>query len=290
MQINNRGENMKILYKQQDSNENTAFSSLKINNTYLKQLSVNKDSFGIAGKAHHHTCYEIHLVTAGHQTYRVGNKNYEINANSFLMIPPHTKHKLIDYSNIAEKFSITFITENSKIRSKIAQSFSAQSAGRISENLSFINAEYCKKLSSSTKLIENALFETIVHILRLSGYSEEPSVDFNANENTRLTLAKQFIKDNIELSPTVEDVAKYCNLSTRQLTRLFIDNDTITPLSYIQKHKIKLIQQLLANDTLSLKEISEKLNFNNEYYFNSFFKKYAGMPPGEYRAMHRVEK
>jgi AraC-like DNA-binding protein len=37
--------------------------------------------------------------------------------------------------------------------------------------------------------------------------------------------------------------------------------------------------------TSSIKDISEIMHFNNEYYFNAFFKKYSGMPPGEYRKM-----
>ena len=42
---------------------------------------------------------------------------------------------------------------------------------------------------------------------------------------------------------------------------------------------------VMNESELSLKEISERLNFANEYYFNTFFKKYSGMTPGEYRKM-----
>ena len=278
---------MKILYKQPEVSKNSSFALLKLTNTYLKQLAVIKDSFGIAGKDHHHTCYEIHMVTTGHQTYKIGNKNYKIDAGNFLLIPPHTKHQLIDYSDKAEKFSITFITENPKIRSKITNCVLTNISGRIMDNLLFIKSEYNNKLSTTKSITENSLFESIVLILRACGLIEEGVGENSTNENTRLSLAKQFIKDNIELSPTVDDVAKYCNLSPRQLTRLFLCSDGISPLSYIQKQKVELIQHLLTDEDMSLKEISEKLNFNNEYYFNSFFKKYAGMPPGEYRAMHK---
>jgi AraC-like DNA-binding protein len=44
-----------------------------------------------------------------------------------------------------------------------------------------------------------------------------------------------------------------------------------------------MIEKLLSDPSLSLRQISEKMEFNNEYHFNSFFKKYAGMTPGAYR-------
>ena len=47
----------------------------------------------------------------------------------------------------------------------------------------------------------------------------------------------------------------------------------------------RIIEKLLSDPTLSLREISEIMGFNNEYYFSTFFKKHGGSPPGEYRRM-----
>ena len=35
-------------------------------------------------------------------------------------------------------------------------------------------------------------------------------------------LAKQYISDNVDSAPSVPEVAAYCHLSCRQLTRLFL--------------------------------------------------------------------
>lgn len=87
-------------------------------------------------------------------------------------------------------------------------------------------------------------------------------------------------------SPGVVDVATYCYLSTKQLTRIFQKYEGVTPGEYIIKRRIVKIESLLADASLSLKQVSMMMNFDNEYYFNAFFKKYSGMPPGEYRKMH----
>lgn len=100
----------------------------------------------------------------------------------------------------------------------------------------------------------------------------------------RIYMAKQYIADNIDLSPNVDDVASYCYLSSKQLTRLFHKYENTTPAAYIRKLKTARIESLLASD-MSLKSISEKLNFSDEFHFNSFFKTNSGMSPGEFRKM-----
>ena len=96
---------------------------------------------------------------------------------------------------------------------------------------------------------------------------------------------KQYIKDNIASKITVSDVAAYCFLGTKQLTRLFDKYEDITPLCYIHKQKIKYIDSLLL-DGYALKDISEKMNFSSEYYFNNFYKKSTGISPGRFKKTH----
>ena len=98
-------------------------------------------------------------------------------------------------------------------------------------------------------------------------------------------MAKQYIEDNVELNPSVSDVAEYCHLSAKQLTRIFNGFEGISPGEYIIRARVSRIEALLSDRSLSLRQIGEIMSFNNEYYFNAFFKKYSGMPPGEYRKM-----
>ena len=142
--------------------------------------------------------------------------------------------------------------------------------------------EYTVK--KETYIAGNSIFENIIIILRAAGFCEEykPADDCG---NAVCELAKQFIRDNIELSPTVYDTAEYCHMSAKQLTRIFVEFEGKTPGEYIKTQRIEKIKLLLNEGEFSLKEISEKTGFANEYYFNCFFKKYEGIPPGKYRKM-----
>ena len=150
--------------------------------------------------------------------------------------------------------------------------------------------ELCKETNEllkneiSTMLIENNILEILVWAFRLSGMEEKKNTQ-KQEENVFISLAKRYIDDNIEMAPSVEEVSEYCYLSTKQLTRIFQRYEDISPGEYIKNRRISKIEKLLADDLISLKQISERMNFNNEYYLNAFFKKHSGMPPGEYRKM-----
>ncbi len=277
---------MKILYRQSKKKDNPSLQSENISNIFVKYLNYKNDSFSVNKKAHHHTCIEIHIIINGSHSYEINEKDYTVKSGEMLVIPNLTKHRLTDFKENTEKFSITFNSENQILNEKLSAPLIFKYPSRILENLNFINNEYNRKLRFSEQMVENSVFEIIVNIFRLLGYTQKEIISTTSEDN-RLSLAKQYIKDNIELTPSITEIAKYCNLSTKQLTRLFKSEET-TAMKYIHSQKIKIIQKLLIENKLTLKEIAIKFNFNNEYYFNAYFKKYAGMPPGEYRRMHNI--
>jgi len=105
----------------------------------------------------------------------------------------------------------------------------------------------------------------------------------NINPDVRLSDAKQYIKDNLNFNITCNQVAQHCYISVKQLSRIFMKYEGVTLMKYITMAKTEAAEQLLSDSDFSLKEISEKLGFCNEYYFNTFFKKNAGLSPGDYR-------
>ena len=105
----------------------------------------------------------------------------------------------------------------------------------------------------------------------------------NTGYDERLSDAKRYIKDNLGFNITCKQVAQHCYLSVKQLSRIFVKYEGMTLMKYITKAKTEAAEQYLADSNMSLKDISEKLGFCNEYYFNTFFKKNAGLSPGDYR-------
>lgn len=273
---------MKIIYKHQKND--MCFEEIGVETCIAKQIVLDKDIKTATKKEHHHRAFEIHIINTGHQTYKILNKKYKIKSGSFLIIPPDVKHSVLDFPKGTIKTAFLFgVSEKSPFIS-IKEPIIQKTPSDIIKNIEFILKE--TKNPFYKRIIEGRIFEILVSFLNLLGYSKKIEIDAKT-EDVRLIMAKEYIKDNIELNLKVGDVASYCYLGTKQLTRLFKKYLNITPSKYIEQKKIKHIENLISESDLSLKAISEKMNFSSEYHFNSFFKKHNGMPPGEYKKIHK---
>lgn len=276
---------MKVLYKQKTAVQDGSFALLGIKECYFKKLMSANDGKNITKKSHHHNAYEVHIMADGYQIYYADGKNYRVDKGNFIIIPPGVQHKIVETSVYTTKYSLTFEFEQNKSDIKCV---CANVSREMSDNIDFILCEITNKTEISRTLIANRVFETVVHVLRISGY-KDTSRAVNTNfENLHLTLAKQYIIDNIKEALKLSDVAAYCHLSNKQITRIFEIYENVAPAQYIRQQRIKVIEKTLLDSQLSLKEISEEFNFSSEYYFNTFFKKHTGMSPGEYKKMHKV--
>lgn len=62
-----------------------------------------------------------------------------------------------------------------------------------------------------------------------------------------------------------------------------MEHEHLSIKQYINAKKTAEIEKLLKTSKRVIKEISDHFGFCNEFYFNTFFKKNAGITPGECR-------
>jgi len=285
---------MKILFRQPDTDLLGIVSPLSacgIRQCYVKRLSMDRDTKIITKKSHHHTSFEIHIITKGWQSYETEETQFCVPEGSLLLLPPLLTHRTTASAPGTEKFSIVFTVRKTAkmplLVSDIKSVVCTQTPPQIMNILNDVLCRHKPQNELDALLLENRVFEMVITLLRLSNARECTSPVLETDTDLRLTLAKQFIWDNIRLPLTVADIAAYTNLSEKQITRLFLQHDGIPPQKYIHTQRANMLAQLAADDTLSFREIAEQMHFSSEYYFNSFFKKHLGMPPGAYRKAHR---
>lgn len=265
---------MNIVYKQASS---SVLGAHGISDCYYKKLTL--DEKNDHAKCHHHTGYEMHIVLQGQQIYRIGDQNCTLSAGTCLAIAPGVPHSLLRNESGTQKYSLTFRAAAVPVPYRLFPL-----SPRMRSNQEFIEEETEHSRESSGCLIEHVVLEMILTTLRQMGLQEQ-AVTIPREEGAALTLAKQYIRDNLDRAPSVSEVAAYCNLSPKQLTRIFRNQNGATPGQYLTACRVRRIETLLAEGNLSLREISERLSFSSEYYLNAFFKANAGMSPGAYRKM-----
>ena len=283
---------MKILYKQPIAEEevilqkSSVLERFGITACHLKLVEPAKDRCSITTRAHHHTGCELHVILEGIQRYWAEGTHYDVAAGSLILLPPGASHQHLYSAPSTRKYSISFsAAAPSALVQHLTQSIVCMPLPPTAqEALQSVAAEVGRRSEYADAAIECALFSFLLAVARSTGLRETP-LPPPEEEDPRVVMAKQYVLDNIDRPITCPELAAYCHVSQKQLTRLFLLHTELAPAAYIRSRRITRIEQLLAETDLSLKQISELLQFTSEYHFNSFFTKYAGMTPGAFRRM-----
>ncbi len=278
---------MRIIFKQsKEKNGASLLQGLGMERCYLKHIVFADDRSYITRKRHHHTDFEIHMIERGCQVYETDAGEIALTEGQFLLIPPTLKHCAIREDAESSKYSVTFgIAEASFLHGAIPL-FTGCIPEEVCAALRCIREEHERREAHFDALISLRVAECVLRLLRLAGGGgafADRERDLEDGEDARLLLAKQYVKDNLTRPITVSELSSYCAIGEKQLTRLFLRGEGIPVAEYVRRERCAHIEHLLADSSLSLREISEEMNFNNEYYFNAFFKKQSGMTPGAYR-------
>ncbi len=113
-------------------------------------------------------------------------------------------------------------------------------------------------------------------------YSHSEST--NELETEALTL-KKYIDCHFCEKLKIDHLAALIRKSKSQVNRIFAKEYGQTPHKYISDKRINEATVLLRDTLLSIKEISYKVGYPDEFYFSNAFKKTTGISPKQYRIL-----
>ena len=119
------------------------------------------------------------------------------------------------------------------------------------------------------------IISTICVLLKDSTGSYQDSVCDTVNAYVRNNY------NNVELS--LNEIANYAGLSSSHLSALYKKHTGTNISDLITSVRIEKACDLIKHSSFSLKEISEKTGYINQYYFSTCFKKITGVAPSAYR-------
>lgn len=134
---------------------------------------------------------------------------------------------------------------------------------------------------SYTQILRSLLFIFTAEVGAL--YSEKPT---KSTATYFETITDGFFKQLHENFTTHRDVVFYADklcVSTRYLEKVLLRVTGHTPAYWIADFTIRQAKMLLKSTTLTITELSEKLNFANSSFFAKYFKRHTGLSPQEYR-------
>lgn len=117
--------------------------------------------------------------------------------------------------------------------------------------------------------------------------NENVLIDRTNLSNPIILKALNYIFEHKDESPSLEKMAKHCNISTGHLSRLFTKEAGENYSTFTSRLKIEWAKTMLETTDKSIYIISEELGFNETGYFIKIFKRYVGLTPAVYRSYIR---
>ncbi len=137
--------------------------------------------------------------------------------------------------------------------------------------------------------IENVKMNLVLQII-LAFTSAEDKLKNTIDR--RDDIVRKFLNDLKDNYLEQHDVTFYANrqfLSMRYFSSVIKMRTGQTPSQWIASVLVREAKEFLTDSNLTIKEISEKMNFPNQSYFGKWFKTHAGMGPLEFKKIENMQ-
>ena len=117
-------------------------------------------------------------------------------------------------------------------------------------------------------------------------YSLERNIELKSRNQTHVDMinkARLRIRESLESSLTIQEVAEELGVSYSNFRKLFKEHTGLSPATYQQDLRLQRAKELLSTTDMSIKEIAYQLNFESPDYFSAKFKLKTGRKPSELR-------
>lgn len=247
-------------------------------------------------RMHHHTFYELHLAVKGQGGFQIGGEGQLVlREGDFLLIPPTAPHEYSwlseDFEDFVTGFQITFDTSNPNGRF-VAEAFEhyrqLQPYPADEAMLQYVRdiLQSAFRQDPGMAAIVEANFKLI--LLRIAHifcpFYRAPNTSRRTfSYDLQFQLIERYIRENLHLHLTSDQIASQLNISAKQLNRILQQHYQTTIRQMLRDCRLAQIRQDLENTDLTLEQIAERTGFSNEFNLSRFFKQAEGMSPGSYR-------
>lgn len=135
---------------------------------------------------------------------------------------------------------------------------------------------------------ENSSFQQymsgiMMHMLGLIHYSRKNNLFVDQEIINKINKAKVLMREYPRVVLKPEEIAANVNMSYSWFRKMFKKFTGLSPVQYQLQIKVQKAKEYLTASSMSIKEISDSLEFDSVNYFSSFFKNRTKEGPAEFR-------
>jgi len=248
---------------------------------------------------HRHNFYHFVLFTEGAGTHNIDFENFEVKPYQIYFMIPGQVHSW-DFEGEVDGYVINFSTsffQSFLLRPDYLEKFvffnGSLSQAVIDipdakkEIVGFVFEQILHEVTNTNKesfgkdLIRTLLLQIFIVVSRTITEQDVPVASTYNHvllRNFRLLIDKHF-----KVLRLPREYAELLYITPNHLNALCNDTLGFSAGELIRKRVVLESKRLLVNLNLSISEIADQLNFNDNSYFSKFFKKNTGVTPEEFR-------
>lgn len=167
------------------------------------------------------------------------------------------------------------------------QSPKALHANELSALLEAIHRMYDSNNGGSAE--GHALFQSFLHAVLTADASVMPaSAEAALCADDGIERSLDYMRSHFSSKIKLETLAGLSGLTPTSYSREFKKRQGVSPTEFLTSCRINAAKQLLAEQTLTVKQVSAETGFGNEFYFSRMFKREVGMSPTLYMRRHLI--
>lgn len=273
----------------------------------VEVLIRNHEIFPIA--EHQHSFFEMVYVYEGTGQFYVKESDCKVeevtyHTHSLFLIPPETTHRFMidthsEYVFIrfvlhyVEDYIGKYMAEIFRDPSRSAEISLNESDKKMTSLLfDFIKREEVSRQMGTNYLQQQWLNSILVLVARNIVHETKDNrlsaKYLTINETNPAVYMLQYIQQHIHQPELLraENLSKTFHLSPDYIGIYFKRNYQETLQQYIGRNRLKMVENLLLNSSMTVKEIAYKMGYTDSCYLVKSFQKVYGMSPLKYRQEH----
>lgn len=146
-----------------------------------------------------------------------------------------------------------------------------------------IEKEFIRKDLFWEERISSQMEDFFIGLARLHKYKQDYSLDpYKTTMIEKFKAAREEIFTNLSMDWTIDEMADLVYLSRSRFSVLYKEFFGCSPKEDLIQARMTRAKYLLASSTGSVKEVAEKVGYDNIYHFSKQFKKMSGHSPRKY--------
>ncbi len=227
------------------------------------------------------------VCTAGQGWFEIDGRRKPLRSNQALLVPRDKPHAYgasqrdpwtIQWMHFTGEDAAYYLT---LLRGKSTLNIDPDLMGKVEQLFTEAYGALAGGFSQQNIICVAQIARHILGTLFFNNKAFSPSTKASRFRNLENVL--RFMKKNINASLTIDKLAAQAELSPPHFSRLFSQQAGIPPMEYFIHMKIQRACRFLTLTPLSVKEISSRLGYSDQYYFSRIFHKVMGIPPAIYR-------